>query len=240
MIFFFKKKPIELVCVTKSTEVLQHAPIQKANKFIPDWWKQLPQKFRPPNKIFDMSTMKHCTGFVDYYTNGVMIPMWCDLALRIGPIGTDLYEYQFADRISKLTPHNPKQYGNHFDKEHFQHLKIISPWVFSCKEDIKFLNTEPTWTFIRFPTLRALPGIVNYKHQGGTNINIMVYRTEQEQQFVVPFLEPMYHIIPMSDRPIKLILSDDKQECEKIASKSYASTFVNKYKTNLYARKVNK
>lgn len=237
MIFFFKKKPIVLHCVTNRAEVLEFAPIQRANKFLPKWWKDLPNTARQPNKDHDIPTMKYCTGFVDHYNTGVIIPLWCDLSLRIGAIGSGAYRYQYSDKCSEIHQHSSIQYGDGFDTENYQHLKLVSPWMFYCEEEIKFLFVEPTWSLIRFPTLRLLPGLVNYKHQPATNINFMVWRLENDQEILLPFLEPLCHIAPMSDRPLKIVLSGDEDLYKKVALNLYTSKFVNKYRANILAKK---
>ena len=239
MIFFFKKKPIELLCISKSPPVLEYAPVKKANKFIPQWWKDTPSSIHSPGAIHKSPTMKHCSGFVDYYNAGLIIPLWCDLALRIGPRGTMEYEYHFSDKASSITSHAPQQHNNYYNQFEYQHLKINSPWAFFCKENIKFVVTEPTWSFIKFKTIRALPGILNYKYQSGTNINLMLHRENDYQDILIPFLEPMLHIIPISDRPLKLTLSDDIKQYSNVATKGYGSKFVNKYRANFLVQKEN-
>ncbi len=237
MMFFFKNKPIELVCVSNSLSVLEYAPVKKAIKFIPQWWKNLPRSLKTPNSIHEWPTMKNCAGFVDHYSYGAVIPLWCDLALRIGPKGTTSYQYQFSDKTSSLSHHASCQHGNHYNPHEYQHLKIDSPWVFGCKEDIKFLFTEPTWSFINFKNVRVLPGSLSFKYQSSTNINLMIHKNDTEQDILLPFLEPMAHIIPLSDRPLKLILSNDTKLYDSIASKNYITTFTNRYRINLVVQK---
>ena len=237
MIFFFKKKPIVLHCFTDREEVLGFAPIQKTLKFIPDWWKQLPKVSSKNSTMPVYSTMKLCVGFTDYYKLGVTMPMWCDLALEIGKQGSDYYKYQFSDHRSEIQTHPPAQHNNHFAVKDYQHIKIVTPWAFHCEEDINFMAMEPTWSFMKFETMRTLPGVVSYKHQSGTNINIMIKRTEEKQNILLPFLEPVYHVFPISDRPIKLVVTADINMYDKCRTKNYMSTFVDKYKSNIKARK---
>lgn len=231
MIFFFKKRPIVLTCVTNYPGLLQFAPVQRASKFLPDWWKRLPESFVNEGDITIQSTMKSCKGFVDLYSKGVILPIWCDLALEIGRIGTNGYRYQFADRKSSIDCHDPKQHGRQFHECEYQHLKINSPWRFMCDESINFSFLEPTWNVLPFQTLRIVPGIVDFQYQTGTNINCFISRTERDQSFVIPFLTPLAHIVPLSDRPIKLKLSDDVELFNSKKVFDFIPTFTNKYKT---------
>lgn len=232
MIFFFKKKPVVLTCVTKRSELLELAPVQRTSKFIPEWWKNLPNSFINSGDFYPSPTMKSCTGFLDLYSTGATVPMWSDLALVIGPQNTDFYRYQFADHVSSLVAHNEQQYQNHFDATKFQHLKINSPWKFVCNEDIKFLVIEPTWSFMKFSTIRILPGMVEYKYQATTNINMFVERMVDTQEILIPFLEPVMQIIPLTDRPFKIINLDDQDILKKASSKQYIGAFMNGYGKN--------
>ena len=234
MIFFFKKKPIVLHCATKRTEVLQLAPIQRASKYLPGWWKELPDSVRTPDNLHAITTMKGCVGFKDHYSRGVMLPMWSDLALEIGPLGTNDYRYQFSDLRSEISTHPAYQHNNTFETSKYQHLKFRSPWVFVCEEETEFLFMSPLWSFMFFSTMRLLPGTINFKYQG-SNINFMVERLEAQQNIQIPFLEPLVHIVPLSDRPIKLIVSDDPKIIKKGQDISYRSKFINKYNANIRA-----
>lgn len=229
MIFFFKKKPIVLHCVTDRQDLLKLAPIQNTVKFLPDWWKQLPGALRD-DAIHDWPTMKHCTGYVDLYKSGITIPMWSDLSLVVGEEGTTGYQYQFADKMTNLICHSPDQYGNYFDIAKYQHFKIGTPWFFVCEEDIKFLFVEPTWTFLKFPTLKILPGVIDFKYQTSGNINLFVRRTAQRQEILLPFLEPVAQIIPLSERPLKINMSDDPELLKRVATFRFQNTFLHRYK----------
>ena len=240
MIFLFKKKPVVLYCVTARPELLEYAPVCRVSKTLPKWWKDLSPVVREPGQIHEVSTMKHCVGFTNLYKTGAVIPMWADLALEIGPIGTTSYKYQYSDGQSEIHTHGPHQHNAHYLPTEYQHLKLLSPWVFSCDEKIDFLMMEPSWSFIKFKTLRLLPGQIDYYNQPGTHINLMAQRTTEAQQIMIPFLEPLCHVIPLTNRPLKIILSDDKKLFDKIFIKGYTSKFVGKQKANSEARKAAK
>lgn len=233
MIFFFKKKPIHLYCATNRPEVFEYAPVQRASKFFPDWWKKLPSSMVDPQGFFSTATMKSCPGFADLYGHGIMTPMWCDLALQIGKEKSEFYRYQFSDMESSIQSHHPAQYGEAFSPLQYQHLKIMSPWAFYCEEQISFMTIEPIWDTLKFPSLRVLPGIVDYKYQSATHINLLIRRSDADQEILIPYLTPIYHVIPLSDRPLKLHVSNDVDLFNKIELKRYRTKFMGKHKTNI-------
>ena len=236
MIFFFKKKPIVLDCYAKQRRVAEVAPIQKTQNFTPEWWKQLSKS--PTTDVFPKPpTMRHCVGFINWYTNGVTIPMWCDLALTIGSKQDGGYRYQYADRCSTATQHSARQHNNNYPDREFQHIKLEAPWVIRCEEPVKFMFVEHAWNMIHFKTIRIVPGILDFKYQPSANINLMVSRTDETQQIVIPLLEPLVQILPMSDREIQLNIHSDPEEYEKAYSVFVPSKFSKEYLTVSKIRK---
>lgn len=232
MIFFFKKKPIVLHCASDRHDVFTFAPVQRSMKFIPEWWKKLPDSVNVNDNFFPSPTMKSCFGFLELYRRGAVIPLWSELALKVGPVGENYYRYQFADLRSEITSHAPGQHNDAYKPTRFQHIKLESPWKFFCKEEIPFLCIEPTWSLIHIKNLKMLPGILEFKYQHGTNQNFFIERIDVEQNFIVPFLTPIMHLVPLSDRPLKIILVEDEKLIRKAFTHLRTSTFLKKYLVN--------
>jgi hypothetical protein len=97
--------------------------------------------------------------------------------------------------------HPYDQFG--LDAKEYQHFKVDSPWVFSCSEDVKFLFSRPSWRFGDIPnTVEILNGVVEYRTNAATNINMLVKRMEKHQEFVIKANTPLVHIIPLTERKI--------------------------------------
>lgn len=194
-----KHRPINLDCFS-CTRAYTTAPIQHANKFIPDWWKKLPNHYRDQNRPLDIQpTLKSCAGFIDLYSKGVILPMWSDLNIIVSPDG--VVNWQFADAISSAGSHDARQMGEFIESIDSSHLKLVSPWVFKCKEDILWHCSQPVWNNQAGKNFVAIPGIVEFKHQGTTNVNLFV---RHNSQFIIPYMQAMYHFIPISERPVKI------------------------------------
>lgn len=198
--FFFKKKP--LVVDAFITEQFAHAydytPIDYAKKFYPDWWKTLPKT------EFDWTTMgrinqsmKGCPGFIDHYNNGLIIPMWSELALKT--IGPEAWRYQFSDLVSVCESHDISQRAG-FYPDHIN-VKIMSPWFLRSEKSV-YWNYQPAFWNSTEPTgYQVAPGTVDYYYQNSTHINMLV---PQHQQITIPVGQPMAHIVPLSERPLEL------------------------------------
>jgi len=230
MMFFFKPKVIHLDCFT--SEVIPHDffPIDYSHKYFPQWWKDLPKVLDDPNQFWGMNTAKTCTGLNNFYSNGVTIPLWSDLLIRMN--GQDI-KWQFSDRTTQAGNHLLKQLGNYLDEREYYHIKILSPWIFNCKEDINFMWVQPTWSFNKPKEIIIPPGIIDYKYQGGTHINLFLNYTEENKQkdILLEAGQAMVNIIPLSERKIKihchLISLEEKDKREQNFGVSFV--FRNKY-----------
>ena len=65
-------------------------PPQPAIKYIPEWWKNTPSFI--PNKEGEKrnkgnETVKVCPALYDWFSQGYVIPMWCDLHIEVKETG---------------------------------------------------------------------------------------------------------------------------------------------------------
>jgi hypothetical protein len=205
--FLFKRKQIVLDTFTMSPAVHAYYPIEKANKFLPEWWKNLPKSYIMKSASgvdMDISTLKRCNGFIDCYSSGFMIPLWSDLNVKIDE---DRWSYQFSFNWSegmdslpdKITSHDRQQYGSIFDNH--IHLKLSTPWVINETKGIKFYFGQPTWNNVdNLNRFHILPGVVDFKYQHTSNINFIVPNKPDIFKFEAGY--PIVHLIPLSEHDI--------------------------------------
>ena len=200
--FIFKRKPIYLDCFTTNPLAYEFAPIQLANQFVPEWWKALPKNYRIANEHPPVphSTMRKCAGLIDIYSTGLMIPLWSDLVIEIATNGD--YSWKFADEESMNAIHNKEQAGTFFDDNNVVHMKIVSPWLFSCNDDVKWYFTQPVWNHNLAKDFCIPSGILEFKYQGSTHINTLIRK--QNCVISLPHGMPMAHVVPLSERPVKI------------------------------------
>lgn len=206
-LFFVKPSIINVDCLTTNVMAYEMAKIEPAIKFVPSWWKNLPPN--NPGMWGDHphireSTLKRCNGFVDLYKSGFILPMWCDLAIDIGPVGSNYYRYQYSD-FSSVAEAHPEEQRNMFCKqENYQHLKLLSPWYVTCKENINWIFMDVVWNDTQLNNYRVLTGVLNFKFLNGTHINIIFKRENLETQILIPYKTPLAQIVPLTEKTVKI------------------------------------
>lgn len=194
----FKKKPIVLNCYTPLSWVYESTPIMESKKFLPDFYKKLP-KYKDINPPFDGSSMnmRGCYGFTRYFAKGFMLPMWSDMA--VSTRNNELI-VSFADPKTGIERHNPQQF-NHWGVGETHHAKIVSPWAFTCDEKIDFYWAEAGWNMKSPLDYTVLSGILNFKDQHSTNINMMI-SSATDKDFMIEYGTPLVHLVPITDREV--------------------------------------
>jgi hypothetical protein len=233
IIFKFPNKKITLDCFTYESYVIEYAPINFAIKHIPDWWKNLPIKEMDINNPFAHKNMRHCVGMVDYYKKSIAIPLWSDLMIEC--YGSNSFKWQFSDRKTEIKNHDTKIQATGF-LNNYQHLKIISPWMFRSKKEVNWVWSHPTYNYPNSQDLVCLPAITDFYYQNATNINLMI-DAGSPKNIALQHGQPLALITPMSDKKIEIknhLISFE--EWNNIANLSTGITFKNKY-ANIVKRK---
>jgi hypothetical protein len=196
----FLRKPIVLDFYTSRPDVFRFSKPAPASQFLPEWWKSLP--LTVPYKLGETSTMKRCVGFIEYYKKGVMLPLWSDLAIRIGVIGSFDYEWKFSDGSSTAVIHDVNEHAGFCPRSHHAQIKLGNPWIARCSEDIPWLFTQPDWNFNESGDVRIPNGVLEFKHQHGLNINMFISHESQEKYIRLNHGQPMGHLIPLTERRV--------------------------------------
>lgn len=209
---FLSRKTIELTAITNRLDLVNYAPVSKSSEYIPKWWKQLPSTLEVDN-LYDAGSMKYCSGVLDIFSKGFVIPMWSDLSIEIGKIGTTGYRYQFADEKSFLDSHSDRQRGSFAKSDIWQHIKLVSPWRFYCEENIDFLLLDSFWQKSDITSFTTPPGIIKFNEVTTCNINLFYKREETNKKHFIEFRTPIAQIIPITDKKIRLKVKcvDDAQ-----------------------------
>jgi len=230
-----RSKKLVLNCYTYDKNVYETGRPNYSSKFLPNWWKNLDQFVYEDDGFFPQATMKNCSGLIKYYSRGIIIPLWCDLAVEIGERGTIDFRWQYADRRSRGEQHSMQQMGHHLHEEEYSHLKLISPWIFEMSEDVQWTWTEPTWNSLKQYDYKILPGITEYKNTNATNINMLFSRGETRKRLLIEHGTPMVHLVPITERRIEIkhhLISAQEWE---INLKSPSEKF---YRSHFYRRKI--
>jgi hypothetical protein len=233
MLFFFKPKVIHVDCFTNKAQVHELFPIDYTHKFFPEWWKVLPKvdTNHDRKEWWGIPTLKGCVGFNNFYAHGISIPFWTDVLFSIE--GKQV-RWQFADMSTNGATHPSEQFGSYLDPKEYFHIKIGSPWKFKCKEDVNFLWVQNSWEFSKPAEFVIPPGIIDFKYQTSTNINMFGKLLEEETKktILIEAGTNMVNIIPLSDRKIKIHNHlVEGLEFEKLSTTGIPFKFSGKYNT---------
>ena len=235
MLFLFKKKTIHLDCFTNRNDVYTLFPIVKTLKCLPDWWKNLEQSHIKQNGEVKL-TMKHCSGFIDFFRQGVSLPLWSDLYISLGETPIEGVSWNFADGINRLSSHPNEQFSGFSDNcEMIQHIKIDTPWLFESKDDLKWLISPNPWCTEKIDKISILPGVLNFKYMNEPNINGLVIYNNTQRSFIIETGTPLMNIIPISESKVIIhnhLISNDEYDRKRLG-KSPRAFFLNKYNKTL-------
>jgi len=220
---FIKPTTLHLDCLTSSKKVYDFAPIQYSNKFFPEWWKKLPKELFLENNHVPLPTMKTCTGLISLYKNSIIIPCWEDILFNVTE--TEI-KCGSASKSVKFDSHSYKQREGFL--KNFHHTKIGSPWMFKCKHDINFSWQKPMYNFENPIDFILMDGVVSYKYQNSTNINLLFRKSPKT--VMIEFLQPLVLITPHTEK--RLVIKNhlvSEQEIEQMSDRMIK--YINIYST---------
>ena len=205
MFFFLKRKKLVVDAYTCSPQAYRYFPIESANNFIPEWFKNTPKEVdeRPISKNgpkVKVNNIRRCAGIIDYYSkSNFIIPLWSDMRLELSP---ENYKFVFADEKSTLVHHDKEMRGSLLLPD-YEHFKILSPWRLQEKTGIQWHVSNPYYNNIN-SNIIIPPGIVNYKYQMATEINFFVKHPSNVEIIDLEAGTPLSHLVPITEKEIDL------------------------------------
>lgn len=226
---FIKRKEIVLDCFTSRSDVYTYFPLQYGSKMLPDWWKKIPNSYTT-NGLDENPTLKGCSGFLDFYTEAISVPLWSDISLRTTQSNMSV-QWLCSDKLTQIHSHDLKQIGSYLanNRSKYIHLKITTPWMLSCKKDINFLFSGNTWALDNPQDLTIPTGISNFKYQNSININMLLF-FNTIQTFKLNAGISLIHLFPITDKKIKLKMHlIGEEEYSKISYIANTNFFTKNY-----------
>ena len=197
--FWFKRKKIIVDAFVTQEKFITYSPIDKAAKFFPQWFKDTPSTYN--TGLFETSTIKQCDGVLNMYRNSFIIPLWTDLALSAE---NGRLQYVPADGgETPISSHESEQWKTFVSPTEYCHLKLDSPWHLKTKENINWIFQQPFWNSTPLDPVILTPGMINYKYQSATNINMLI-NVKKNFKKVIPFNEPIIQIIPLTEKEVQI------------------------------------
>lgn len=227
MLFKFLTKPLYVDVFTNHQRAFKDYKIDKASKFLPNWWKKTEKNFKIDNSLAPGLTLKTCAGLINNYKTGIIVPLWTDLLIQQKFISEDSYQinWEAADKQTSISSHSAKQWNTYLNPKDYFHLKIDTPWAIKTKKLFQWYMTSPYWNLNPFK-LSVSSGILDFYNIHMVNINL--FFPSQKDPIFISQNTPISHLIPLTNKKIKLVyhLVDD-QEFKKY--ENIRSRFVNDF-----------
>lgn len=225
MIHFFKRSKIHLDAFTNSRNAMEFSPVVNGMETIPNWWKKLPKQYLFDNFI-PMPTMKTCVGVQDFYAKSIAVPLWSDFVVKVHEKS---YSWQFSDDNTEAKVHLEEQYDGYLNGSDYGHVKIVSPWLFSTKDDINWMSSDGLYNRTDFRSYTLANGLLNFSKQPRVNLQLFI-DTSKNYSFTIPFNFP-FLFTPLTEKEVVIhrhLVSNEK--FNSISQRSVRIKFINKYR----------
>ena len=198
--FWKKNNTICLDVYTDRKEMFEGYQPMLARKFIPDWWKNLPQhreQDMPGYPKMPVATLKGCPAINDILKTGIIFPSWCELHAKVDVGGNK--DVHLVPNYVQIAEHDERDFTQH--KPEMAHIKVTSPWAIVEKTGVKFIWMKPDWHQQKPLEYWTVPGIVDFKYQHASLLNMFVpYNTKLQINTGTPWLQ----LIPLSEKPVEV------------------------------------
>jgi hypothetical protein len=179
---FGKSDKIQFVSTVEGLESIEECLPRPAKHFIPKWFKDISN--------IDPVTVKICPSFPDYFSQGYIIPMWCDTIIKSE--GDDWGWRTSSPKFSWDT-HSNKQFLD-YTKAKFN--GVDGHFVFKANCPWRII-TPPGWSVLQLPLFyhfnqewSVLPGVIDTDVHSEINQQVLYHASGQEVKINVgdPFV----------------------------------------------------
>jgi len=209
---FKKSDKIQFISTVEGLETIEECLPRPAKHFIPEWFKNIPNT----NSL----SVKACPSFPDYFSQGYIIPMWCDVSLKYEKeIGA--WSWNSALKDFSWDIHAPSQLLD-YTKTSFNGIE--SQFVFKANSPWKII-TPPGWSVLQLPLFyhfnqewSVLPGVTDTDIHPIINQQVLYHGNGKD--VIIKKGEPFVLYIPFKrSNKIKNEIRYQTKEDEKIFKK---------------------
>lgn len=190
---------------------------EKANKYIPSWFK----KAKNPHE--SKANIKLCTGLLNYFQQGYIIPLWCDLEIALDDLGN--ITWQSPHTAFKFDFHNDWQYRDLLpDNEKDQIVAVLKP---HCPF---YADITKGWSLMQLPMYyefqqgwNTMPGVFPSFIYPELNQQIIIYRSFFEdiprengiRKRIIPLGTPLVHLVPVPNSFQHEVIDEETKELKR-------------------------
>lgn len=167
---------------------------QPANKYIPEWFKNMPVELKGFNhnfkKLPNLRTVKSCPSFTDVFKNGYVIPCPFDVWLHIKENGD--VDWRTPDDNFKIEIHPNDQFINHAKTNVRKVFKISNPFRIVTPKGWSVMQLPMFYHFN--PDFYVPYGIIDTDRHH--EINQQIFYTSKEDEILIKKGTPLNYLIP--------------------------------------------
>ena len=210
-----------------------------AKSFLPEWWKNVPSHSKLNNLkesvVAQNMTAKQCPSFVDYFSQGYIVPMWADTTLKYNeksqewtwrcgaqnsPFKIEVHpNSQFIDYAPASFKGSPASFV----------FKLVSPWQIKTPKGYSVLSLPLFFHFNE--DISAVPGVTDTDYFYVVNQQVLYHGKGQE--VFIPRGTPLVQIIPFERKKYSLKIEEYNEEFSdamKILDAEMTSQFNGQYR----------
>lgn len=212
---FSRKEPLmKVVSVVEGLAEDEEVQPRIANKFLPEWWKTMPNYLGVQNNDFNVknrTTAKLCPSFAHWFNQGIIIPAWCDMTFRYDKT-SDTYSWLMGGNGS---PYSVEHHSNDQFLDYLQHnyQGRRANFIFALQCPWRII-TKRGWSVYQLPLLyhfeynwSVMPGIINTDITHEINQQILYFHENNEEVFI-PKGTPLVQYIPFKREKIQFTFRD--------------------------------
>jgi hypothetical protein len=229
----FKKKP-KVTFWTNVEGLDKLTRPEKANKFIPQWFKKIKQ-----DNNSSSSNIKLCTGLLNYFQQGFIVPLWCDLEIGLDDLGT--VTWRSPSSSFTFSFHSDWQYKNYIpEHERDNIVAVVKP---HCPY---FAETPKGWSLMQIPMYyefqqgwTTMAGVFPSFIYPELNQQIIIYRdffkdvprVDGMRTRIIPLGTPLVHLVPVPNTFNSEVLEETEALRKKrlTASTMISQRFIKRY-----------
>jgi hypothetical protein len=217
---------IEVVSTVEGLELVEEALPRPANKFIPEWWKDTPLIESIANsQELAVGNVKNCPSFPDYFSKGIIIPMWADTFLKYDR-NTDEYFWRTSHDDFTWSIHSNDQF---LDQVPFKFFNKNGKFVFKANSPWNII-TPPGYSVYQLPLFyhynnefTVFPGVIDTDRH--PFINQQVLLTSEKDEIFIKRGTPFVQYIPFKRESFNTEVRYQTEEDKKRFSNYNVSFF---------------
>lgn len=199
-----------------------------ANKFIPEWYKNIDSYVNKEKKPYE-HTIKKCIPVYDAITAGYIITLPADIHVS----QKDGFPYYMWSNLGLIEFHPVTQAPNHPNTNGFPYPKIINPWSIKTPKGYSVLFVQP---FHRNSVFTIFPGIVDTDNYYAP-VNLPFTLNDSNFEGLIPEGTPIAQVIPFKRESWNMKFGSEKVLIEqKNLTLKLRNKFFNAYR-NIYWNK---